>query len=116
MLVCLKSDGASDPGPSPQSSYSNQGESVRADWLRSDSGGTVGNLELPFGFQLAGQFGAFSERPYSITTGSDNNAMATSVIHLHTHPLQGIYSTRFGLLTRNTQVTMNGPNRPGVWN
>jgi Carboxypeptidase regulatory-like domain len=100
----FKGDGGNEPEPSPQSSYSNQGESARADWLRPDSGGMVGNLVLPFGFQLAGQFDASSGHPYNITTGTDNNgdgdfndrpAYASA-------PGPGVYGTRHGLLTTNT--------------
>ena len=99
----FKSDGGNEPEASPQSSYSNQGESARADWLSSDSAGIIGNLVLPFGFQLAEQFDASSGRPYNITTGTDNNgdgdfndrpAYASA-------PGPGVYSTRFGLLTTN---------------
>ena len=111
----FKSDGGNEPESPPQTSYSNQGESSRADWLRSDSVGIVGNLVLPFGFQLAGQFDASSGRPYNITTGTDNNgdgdfndrpAYASA-------PGPGVYSTRFGLLTTNT-VNGNVPRNLGT--
>ena len=99
----FKSDGGNEPEASPQSSYSNQGESARADWLSSDSAGIIGNLVLPFGFQLAGQFDASSGRPYNITTGTDNNGDAdfNDRPAYASAPGPGVYSTRFGLLTTN---------------
>jgi hypothetical protein len=100
----FKSDGGNEPEPPPQSSYSNRGESARADWLRADSAGVIGNLALPFRFQLAGQFDAASGRPYNITTGTDNNGDGTlddRPSYAYT-PGQGVYNTRFGLLTVNT--------------
>jgi hypothetical protein len=102
----FKSDGGNEPESSPQSSYSNQGESARVDWLRSDSGGIIGNLILPFGFQLAGQFGASSGHPYNITTGTDNNGDGdfNDRPGYASAPGAGVYSTRFGLLTANTVI------------
>ena len=100
----FKGDGGNEPESPPQSSYSNQGESARADWLRSDSAGVAGNLVFPFDLLLAGQFDVSSGRPYNITTGTDNNgdgdfndrpAYASA-------PGAGVYSTRYGLLTTNT--------------
>jgi hypothetical protein len=111
----FKSDGGNEPEASPQSTYSNQGESARADWLRSDSGGIVGNLVLPLGFQLAEQFDASTGRPYNVTTGTDNNgdgdfndrpAYASA-------PGPGVYGTRFGLMTANT-VNGNVPRNLGT--
>jgi hypothetical protein len=99
----FKSDGGNGVN-SPQSSYSDQGEFARVDWLSPHNAGIVGNLILPFGFEFAGQFDAAAGRPYNITTGTDNNgdgnfndrpAYASA-------PGQGVYSTRFGLLTINT--------------
>jgi hypothetical protein len=69
----FKSDGGNEPESLPQPSYSHQGESARADWLRADGEAMIGNLVLPFGFQLAEQFDASSVRPYNITMGTDNN-------------------------------------------
>jgi hypothetical protein len=111
----FKSDGGNEPGPYPQSSYSSQGESSRADWLRSDSAGVVGNFVLPYKFQLAGQFDVSSGRPYNVTTGTDNNgdgdfndrpAYASA-------PGPGVYQTRFGLLSTNT-VNGNVPRNLGT--
>jgi hypothetical protein len=110
----FKSDGGTGAN-SPQSSYTDQGESARADWLSSDSAGVVGNLNLPYGVQLSGQFDASAGHPYNVTTGTDNNgdgdfndrpAYASA-------PGQGVYVTRFGLLTVNT-VNGNVPRNLGT--
>jgi len=99
----FKSDGGNGVN-SPQSSYSDLGESARVDWLSADSAGIVGNLILPFRLELAGQFDANSGRPYNITTGSDNNGDGdfNDRPAYVSAPGQGIYDTRFGLLTINT--------------
>lgn len=89
---------------SPQSSYSDQGESARADWLSPDSAGIIGNLHLPHKLELSGQFDASAGHPYNITTGTDNNGDG----NFNDRPAyasaegQGVYATRFGLLTINT--------------
>ena len=110
----FKSDGGNGVN-SPQSSYSNQGESARADWLSPHNAGLVGNLVLPFQFELAEQFDVASGRPYNITTGTDNNgdgnfndrpAFASA-------PGEGVYGTRFGLLTINA-INGNVPRNLGT--
>jgi hypothetical protein len=110
----FKSDGGTGAN-SPQSSYSDQGESSRADWLSPDSAGIVGNYNLPFGVQISGLFNASAGHPYNITTGTDNNgdgdfndrpAYASA-------PGQGVYTTRFGWLTINT-VNGNVPRNLGT--
>lgn len=111
----FKSDGGNEPEASPQSSYSNQGESARADWLSSDSAGITGTLVLPFGFQLAGQSDASSGRPYNITTGTDNNGDGDfdDRPSYASVPGPGVYRTRFRLLTANT-VNGNVPRNLGT--
>jgi hypothetical protein len=110
----FKSDGGNGVA-SPQSSYSNQGESARADWLSPHRVGAVGNLNLPYALELSGQFDAAAGRPYNITTGTDNNGDGD----FNDRPAyasalgQGVYSTRFGLLSINT-VNGNVPRNLGT--
>jgi len=89
---------------SPQSSYSDKGESGRAEWSKNNYYTLMGNLNLPWKFELAEEFDAGDGSRYNITTGTDNNgdgdfndrpAYASA-------PGPGVYSTRFGLLTTNT--------------
>lgn len=110
----FKSDGGNGVA-SPQSSYSERGESARADWLNPHGVGAVGNLNLPYALELSGQFDAKSGHPYNITTGTDNNgdgdfndrpAYASA-------PGEGVYMTRFGLLSTDT-VNGNVPRNLGT--
>jgi hypothetical protein len=100
----FKSDGGNEPESYPQSSYSNQGESSRADWLRSDSGGAIGNLVLPLGVQLAGQFEYLrvpltTSLPEPITMG-----MGISTTDQHTRRLRDqAYIKRALAFLRQTQ-------------
>jgi Carboxypeptidase regulatory-like domain/TonB dependent receptor len=88
----------------PQSSYTDAGESARADWASHHLFFLAGNLDLPFGLQLTSQFQAQQGTPYNITTGTDNNGDGV----FNDRPSYtsasgaGVYSTRFGLLTANT--------------
>jgi hypothetical protein len=88
---------------SPQSSYSNVGESSRPTFQATNRIFFFGNLNLPWKLSLSPQFDASSGAPYNVTTGVDANgdgdfndrpsyASATG---------PGVYSTRFGLLTTN---------------
>ncbi len=99
---------------SPQSSYSNQGESSRVDWM--SSGGSVdGTLNLPGKLQFATQFAARTGHPYNITTGTDNNGDGdfNDRPSYASTPGPGVYSTPFGLLTANT-VNGNVPRNLGT--
>jgi hypothetical protein len=58
---------------SPQSSYSEQGESARVDWRKSNAVSLLGNLNLPYRMELATQFDAGAGVAYNVTTGTDNN-------------------------------------------
>jgi Carboxypeptidase regulatory-like domain len=88
----------------PQSSYSDAGESARADWASRHLFFFAGNVDLPFRLQLTSQFQAQQGTPYNITTGTDNNGDGV----FNDRPAYtadsgaGVYSTRFGLLTANT--------------
>ena len=100
---------------SPQSSYSEEGESARVDWLRHNSGSLTGNLTLPYKVELTTQFDAGQGRPYNITTGTDNNGDGDfdDRPSYASAPGAGVYSTRFGLLTTNT-VNGNAPRNLGT--
>jgi Carboxypeptidase regulatory-like domain/TonB dependent receptor len=89
---------------SPQSSYSNLGESAHVDWLRENRVSFSGNLTLPFEIELATEFDAGDGVPYNITTGTDNNGDGdfNDRPSYASVPGPGVYSTRFGLLTANT--------------
>lgn len=98
-----------------QSSYSNQGESSRPDWLARNSFNLFGTLHLPHKLEFATQFDASSGRPYNITTGTDNNGDG----NFNDRPSYasamgpGVYNTHFGLLTTNT-VNGNVPRNLGT--
>jgi hypothetical protein len=106
---------AGDTNTSPQSSYSNLGESARVDWLSKNSASFVGNLNLPYKLGLSAEFDAYGGHPYDITTGTDNNGDG----NFNDRPAyasalgSGVYSTRFGLLTSNT-VNGNVPRNLGT--
>jgi len=100
---------------SPQSSYSERGESAHVDWFRENRVSFSGNLTLPFKIELATEFDAGDGIPYNITTGTDNNGDGD----FNDRPSYasvsgpGVYSTRFGLLTTNT-VNGNVPRNLGT--
>jgi hypothetical protein len=100
---------------SPQSSYSNLGESAHVDWLRENRVSFSGNLTLPFEIELATEFDAGDGVPYNITTGTDNNGDGdfNDRPSYASVPGPGVYSTRFGLLTANT-VNGNVPRNLGT--
>ncbi len=114
----FKSDGGNGVN-SPQSNYSDRGESARADWLSPNSMGIVGNLILPVGVELSGQFDASAGHPYDITTGTDNNGDGNFNDRPAYAPAStsssasGVFQTRFGLLTSNT-VNGNVPRNLGT--
>jgi hypothetical protein len=104
---------------SPQSSYSEQGESGRVDWRRSNAVSLQGNLTLPYRIELSTQFDAGAGAAYNVTTGTDNNGDGNfndRPAYAST-PGPGVYSTRFGLLTTNTvngTVPRNLGTMPGL--
>jgi hypothetical protein len=113
----MKSDTLSNP--TPQSSYSNKGESARRyNWSR-NSFTLSGNLILPYQIVATTQFDFSNGVPYNITTGTDNNGDGnfTDRPSYASAPGPGVYATRFGLLTTNT-VNGNVPadlgTMPGV--
>ncbi|WP_245536484.1 TonB-dependent receptor [Terriglobus saanensis] len=87
----------------PQSSYSDVGDSSRADWAHTHSFFLTGNINLPYGLTLSTEFDAQQGTPYNIITGTDNNGDGNfnDRPSYASAPGAGIYSTRFGLLTAN---------------
>jgi hypothetical protein len=113
----LKSDVLSNL--TPQSSYSNKGESARINWDRKNGVTLLGNLNLPYKFEATTQFDVSGGLPYDITTGTDNNGDGnfTDRPSYASAPGPGVYSTRYGLLTTNTvngNVPANLGTMPGV--
>jgi Carboxypeptidase regulatory-like domain len=103
----------------PQSSYSNQGESGRPDWLRKNSFTLFGNFNLPSKVEATAQFDTGGGLPYNITTGTDNNGDGnfTDRPSYASAPGSGVYVTRYGLLTTNTvngNVPANLGAMPGI--
>ena len=103
----------------PQSSYSNKGESARVYWESKNGFTLFGNLNLPYRIEATTQFDAYSGHPYDITTGTDNNGDGNFTDRPSYASAQGpgVYSTRFGLLTTNTvngNVPANVGTMPGV--
>ena len=109
----LKSDVLSNL--TPQSSYSEKGESARIAWERTNAFTLFGNLNLPFKVQTTTQFDFSDGLPYDITTGTDNNGDGnfTDRPSYASAPGPGVYSTPFGLMTTNT-VNGNVPANLGT--
>jgi hypothetical protein len=113
----MKSDTLSNP--TPQSSYSKQGESARRyNWSR-NSVTLSANLILPYHIEATTQFDFSNGVPYNITTGTDNNGDGnfTDRPSYASAPGPGVYKTPYGLMTTNT-VNGNVPadlgTMPGV--
>ena len=105
----LTSDTANGPGGiiSPQSSYSERGESSRPSFQAANRIFVFGNLNLPYKLELSSQFDASSGQPYNLTTGTDANGDGNfndrpSYTSTAPAPGNGVYTTRFGLLSTNT--------------
>jgi hypothetical protein len=102
----LTSDAGNGGGgiASPQSSYSNAGESSRPTFQATNRIFFFGNLNLPWKVSLSPQFDASSGAPYNVTTGVDANGDGdfNDRPSYASAPGTGVYSTRFGLLTTNT--------------
>ena len=89
-------------GDTPQSSYSDQGESARADWQ--SSGALVENdLKFPFKIEWSAEAYWHFDTPYNITTGTDDNGDGefNDRPSYASAPGDGVYSTPFGLMTTN---------------
>ena len=100
---------------SPQSSYSQKGESGRVEWSKNNYFTFAGNLILPEKFELATQFDGGDGARYTVTTGTDNNGDGdfNDRPSYASVPGPGVYATRFGLLTTNT-VNGNVPRNIGT--
>ncbi len=100
---------------SPQSSYSDKGESARVEWSRNNECSLTGHLTLPYQVELATQFDAGDGARYTITTGTDNNGDGdfNDRPSYASAPGPGVYNTRFGLLTNNT-VNGDMPRDVGI--
>jgi hypothetical protein len=100
---------------SPQSSYTDLGESARADWDRVNNFTLTGNLNLPRKLELDTQFNGGDGVPYDVTTGTDNNGDGdfNDRPSYAAAPGPGVYATKFGLLTTNT-VNGNVPRNLGT--
>jgi len=117
--VIFKSDGGDALG-SPQSSYSDRGESSRADWVTTHGGSFVGSVHLPSKVLWSAQMDGSSGGAYNITTGTDANGDGifndrpsyVSVMGA------GTYKTPYGLLTANTvngDLPRNAATLPAVF-
>ena len=89
---------------SPQSSYSDQGESSRPDGEVRNAIYASGSLHLPWKVGFSSILDAEGGQPYNVTTGTDANGDGD----FNDRPSYasasgaGVYSTRFGLLSTNT--------------
>jgi hypothetical protein len=89
---------------SPQSTYSEKGETGRVEWSKNNYFTASGNLTLPEKIELAAQFDGGDGERYTVTTGTDNNGDGdfNDRPSYATAPGPGVYATKFGLLTTNT--------------
>jgi hypothetical protein len=112
--MIFKADGG-DGIVSPQSAYSEQGESSRVDWLNINGATLFANGVLPKKFELSGQLSTYSGSSYTITTGTDGNGdgILNDRPAYASAPGAGVYSTRYGLMTANT-VNGNVPRNIGT--
>lgn len=110
----FKSDGGNGVG-TPQSSYSNAGESSRADWQRADAGTLTGNVIFPKRIDADVQFYAATGAAFNILTGTDNNGdgVFNDRPSYATAQGAGVYSTPYGLLTSNA-INGNVPRNAGT--
>ncbi len=103
----------------PQSSYSEQGESSRVDWQTSGLFGLMGQLKLPLKAEFSTELFASNGTPYNLTTGTDANGDGNfnDRASYASGPGPGVYSTQFGWLTINTvngNVPRNIGTMPGI--
>lgn len=100
---------------SPQSTYSETGESGRVEWSKNNYCSLSGNLILPYKVEVATQFDAGDGSRYNVTTGTDNNGDGNfnDRPSYTSTPGPGVFMTRFGRLTTNT-VNGNVPRDLGT--
>ena len=90
-------------GDTPQSSYSNKGESARVDWQ--NSGALVeADLKLPYKIEFSTDTYWHYAMPYNITTGTDANGDGSfnDRPSWASAPGSSVYATPFGPMTTNT--------------
>ena len=89
---------------SPQSSYSEKGETGRVEWSKNNYFTFSGNLNLPGKITLDTQLDGGDGARYTVTTGTDNNGDGdfNDRPSYASAPGPGVYATQFGLLTTNT--------------
>lgn len=112
----MKTDTASTPTIiSPQSSYSEHGESSRADWQGENRVYANADLHLTYKVEFSTVMDSVSGERYNITTGTDANGDGefNDRPSFASSPGPGVYSTRYGLLTTNT-VNGNVPRNFGA--
>jgi hypothetical protein len=111
----FKSNTVDNGFDSPQSSYSQKGETGHVDWARVNYFTFSGNLLLPFKVELDTQFDGGDGGHFDVTTGTDNNGDGdfNDRPSYASAPGPGVYATRFGLLTNNT-INGNVPRDIGT--
>jgi hypothetical protein len=89
---------------SPQSSYSELGESARPDGQPANAIYANAHVTLPYKIELSSILDALAGNSYNITTGTDVNGDGNfnDRPSYASAPGAGVYNTRFGLLTTNT--------------
>lgn len=100
---------------SPQSSYSESGESSRPDGESRNAVYANGHVTLPYEIELSSILDALGGQPYNIISGTDVNGDGNfnDRPSYASTPGAGVYSTKFGLLTTNS-VNGNVPRNLGV--
>jgi len=96
--------GDDDLDDAPQSSYTDRGESGRPNWQVNHRLSLSGNLNLPRKIKVTTESDIESGSPFNLTTGTDANGDGNfnDRPSFATAPGNGVYATRFGLLTTNT--------------
>ncbi len=99
----------------PQSSYTDHGESGKASWVVKNRMTLTGNLTLPRKVELSSVMDAESGSPFNLTTGTDANGDGTfnDRPSYATVPGNGVFATRFGLLSTNA-INGNVPKNLGT--
>jgi len=111
----LRTDTGMTGVSSPQSSYSESGESSRPDGESRNAVYANGHVTLPYKVELSSILDALGGQPYDIISGTDVNGDGNfnDRPSYASTPGAGVYSTRFGLLTTNS-VNGDVPRNLGV--
>jgi hypothetical protein len=99
----------------PQSAYTDHGESSRPSWQISNRLSLTGTLNLPRKVELSTVTDLESGAPFNLTTGTDANGDGdfNDRPSFASSPGNGVYATRFGLLNTST-VNGNVPRNLGT--